>query len=44
MMPTALSVLAAEESGSAHPILLGVGVFALFVVLLLITLQFNRDR
>ena len=48
VMLTARSVLAATEEHvnelPAEPIVLGGGAFLILVVLLLITLQFNRDR
>ncbi|MCI0687627.1 MAG: hypothetical protein L0Y54_10380 [Sporichthyaceae bacterium] len=33
-----------EREGHISPILTGVGTFVLFLILLLVTLQFNKDR
>ena len=44
---TWLGQLAQAETDSArhiNPLITGIGTFALFLILLLITLQFNKDR
>lgn len=43
---TWLGVLAQAETDRGHinPLLTGTGTFVLFLILLLITLQFNKDR
>ena len=41
---TALAQAEGEHKEFAHPIVVGVGAFVALCVLLIITLQFNKDR
>jgi hypothetical protein len=41
---TALAQTEGEQKDFAHPILVAVGAFVLLCILLIITLQFNKDR